>query len=248
VNAQGKSNDSPFPSEPFIASLEKGEMPRFIPTSVLNPSREKAETGLGKDVEDWILNNNAPVFSEFTASNFRKLGKLGKLLVIAIIDPSNETTAGFIDGVQYVARSIISEKSIKATGGDVVENDANPNRPDISDQYVFGSLDGVHWAEFIEQFNIFNNELPRLVVLDMPKEVFFEDPSVDELDEIDTFLHEVYDGKIPAQKEGMKGSMNRFFSKITSMGWRFYLLAVPFIIALIGAFVVPTSTDKDKYQ
>jgi hypothetical protein len=232
MQSSGELTDISFPKGPFIASVEKGEVPRFAPSSMFETTDSLLTQG-----EKWILANNAPVYSVLSSSNFRKVGKLGKLLVIAIADPANETTPAYLEGFQKVARSILAEKNTVVSK----EVEGSKSTVSIADQYVFGSLDGVHWAEFIEQFNIFGNELPRLVVLDMPKEIFFEDPSVDESDEMDTFLHEVFEGKIQAQKEGMRGTVNRFFSKIKSMGWRFYLMAIPFLLAIFGALFIPTT-------
>lgn len=158
LKSNGENVDISFPKGKFLASIEKGEVPRFAPTSSLTDKDE---------AEKWILSNNFPTYSLLASSNFRKLGKLGKLLVIAIVDPSNETTTGYLERFQNIARSVLAEKD---TLRELKLDDGKTSTISISDHYVFGSLDGVHWSEFIEQFNIFGNELPRLVVVDMPKE------------------------------------------------------------------------------
>ena len=92
----------------------------------------------------------------------------------------------------------------------------------------------------INAVNIYG-DLPRFVVLDSPKEIFYSDPSVDEVDEMTTFLSEVFEGKVPAQREGMKGSVNRFIAKVKSMGWRFYVMLLPFVGLVISACLISPS-------
>ena len=52
-----------------------------------------------------------------------------------------------------------------------------------------------------------------MVVLDAPNGIFFEDESVDEEDEIDTFLNEISDGGVQAQYEGTRGLPRRMYRR-----------------------------------
>jgi len=122
-----------------------------------------------------VKDTNFPLVSELHQSNFRKLGSMGKLLVVGVVDPSDETrTPTFLTGLKEISRS---------------------KRDLMSQHYVMGYLDGVRWAGFVKQFNI-HGKLPRLFVLDMPKGSFYEDPEVDEVDEIETFLEGIAAGKV----------------------------------------------------
>jgi len=80
--------------------------------------------------------------------------------------------------------------------------------------------------------------------MDMPKEVFYEDRSVDEPDELETFLRQVHAGKVPAQREGYQGSVKRFVAKVNDMGWRFYAMALPLVLSLL-AFCLTKPADDD---
>ena len=133
-------------------------------------------------IVQWVKETNFPLVSDLHQSNFRKLGTMGKLLVVGVIDPDDDTrTPTFVNGLREIGRS---------------------NRDLISKHYVLGYLDGVKWAGFVRQFNI-NGNLPRLFVLDMPKESFYEDPEVDEIDEIETFLVDIAAGKVSGDCDGL---------------------------------------------
>lgn len=238
----------------YVAAVEAGEAPRLCPAAVAAGSAG-AET-----MEKWMAANDAPLLTELGALNFRKLGKMGKvnpalfclfsvrarvrgvltctlesqLLVIAVADPLNASTPAYLDSVRAVARSLLAETA--AVG--------------VRERFVFGHLDGAKWAEFVEQYNIFKGELPRLVVVDAPKELFYEDQEVDELDEMATFLRQVAAGQVPAQKEntgGWQGAAWRFYYKVRALGWRAGLVAVP-LVALVVAACVAKPEDEDPYN
>jgi len=165
------------------------------------------------------------------------------MLVLAIADPSNSTTPAYLDSVRTVARGLLAEKQ-------PVVNTASGDSISLSEQFAFGHLDGVKFADFIEQYNIFKGELPRLVVVDAPKEVFFEDKEVDEADEMATFLREVASGKVPAQREntgGMMGAAWRFYYKVRSLGWRAGILLVPMLLLVVVACLAKPE-DEDPFN
>jgi len=235
----------PLPSGPFVAVFESGESPRFYPGEIPTGGADDAKAAVAR-IQQWVKANDHPLVSMLSAGNFRKLGKLGKLLVIAIVDFENATTQSYVDTLRSVARGISASDATAAGQGSVGVPGHWKDAKRIADRFVFGRLDGVKWADFVEQFNVYG-DLPRLVVLDHPGEVFYEDPSVDEGDEIETFLQEVYQGLVPAQREGMKGTINRFIGKVQSMGWRFYLMPVPFLMLLVSACCLkPNDLDRAK--
>lgn len=105
----------------------------------------------------WVTETNYPLVSELHQANFRKLGSMGKLLVVGVVDPSDTTrTSIFLNGLREVGRS---------------------QRDLVAQHYVLGYLDGVRWKGFVRQFTI-GDDLPRLFVLDMPKGSFYVDPEV----------------------------------------------------------------------
>ena len=127
-----------FPTDPFLAALQYQEAPRYFPGDAAQVAPEQ--------LAEWIVANDYPMLSNISASNFRRLGKLGKLLVLAIVDPENSTTAAYLEGVAGVARSVAaSTEGAETSTGDWKDM----KRP--ADHFVFGYLDGVKWSEFIEQ-------------------------------------------------------------------------------------------------
>jgi protein disulfide-isomerase-like protein len=233
-----------LPSGPFLAVLEAGEVPRVYPGEIPAEGADAARAKLAETwIEQWTKANDHPLVNTLSAGNFRRLGKIGKLLVIAIVDFENSTTPAYIETLRSTARAIFAS-DVTAAAGKAGGSWKDAKR--LADRFVFGHLDGVKWSEFIEQFNVYG-DLPRLVVLDHPTEVFYEDPTVDEGDEMETFLAEVFAGVVPAQREGMKGTLNRFVGKVQAMGWRFYLMLIPFVIMLASAcFVKPNDHDHEK--
>lgn len=230
-----EANPKPLPlNRPFLAHIESGENLRFYPGPL--PLEDDEDFISRTDaMRAWILENNQPLVNELVASNFRKLGKKGKLLVVAVVNPANASTPAYLAGLRRVARVITAEDATSATGS-------------IGDRFIYGHLDGIKWADFVKQFNIFNSaSLPRLVVLDAPSEIFYEDSSVDEVDEIETFLHEVWEGKVPAQREGIKGSLTRLTQKVKSMGFTFWLGFAALVLCIFGACFIGPS-DKSKYD
>lgn len=116
------------------------------------------------------------MISELGSHNFRKLGQLGKLLVVGVIDPKQtDGTVTFLDGMKEVVRA--------------------GHNSQIGSRYTFSYIDGVRWAGFVRQFGI-DGDLPKMFVLDMPISQFYEDPEVDEPDEIETFLLDILEGKV----------------------------------------------------
>ena len=176
-------------------------------------------------MEEWILENDAPLLNVFGVENFRKLGKRGKLLVIAVVDPAKQITKIYLETLQKVARKINSQGSSEATGNLLSEYDPTmstsitKNRKSFADTFIYGSLDGIHFGEFVRQFNVIPSAMPRLVVFDMPNEIFYEDIEVDEEDEIETFLREIHAGRVPVQhsNRGLSGTLSRFWGKLKSM-------------------------------
>jgi len=216
----------------FIAVVEGGEAPRYfngIDTAEWLVEGEVNDL-LTESVKTWLKESNAPIFSELGSHNFRQLGRMGKLLVIGIVDPEAPGSEDYKWGLKAVAQAVSQGEEFVPRGGaakakvaepveggegeDGVEPyQTDPFEEPLEEMYVYGHLDGIKWKDFIHQFNVYG-DLPRLVVLDMPGEKFWEDPTVDEADEIDTFLRDVHGGRVKAQKEGIQGTWNRLVKKV----------------------------------
>lgn len=59
---------------PFIAKLETGEAPLYYEGSLTATSPSQ--------LRDWVNGNSLPLLSAYAGHNFRRLGEMGKLMVI----------------------------------------------------------------------------------------------------------------------------------------------------------------------
>ena len=158
-------------------------------------SSEAKRTSQGaKAMRRWVEDNQFESFPELGSGNFRQIAHSGRLLVVAAVDPDNaKATPAFLESVRRLADRRKSPL-LKATRG----------------RLNFGWLDGVRWGKFIEQFNVHAENLPAVFVLNAPESTFYEDvATVDEEDEIETFLNDVVAGKVQAQREGFAGLPGR---------------------------------------
>lgn len=166
---------------------------------------EKGEEGAvyGGDVADqeeltaWVMESSVPLLAKLDSHNFFSVSRAGRMLVIGCVDFANEQRSdAFVEALGNLARRSSTTLS-----------------PEVRAKYNFGYLDGQKWASFISQFNVEVDTLPRVVVLDAPNGIFFEDESVDEEDEIDTFLNEIAEGMVTGQYEGTRGMPRRMYRK-----------------------------------
>lgn len=157
----------------------------------------KLEHGVGRQaylglhslpaVESWVRGERFPLLTSINTSNFAALANAGRMVAIGVVDPgATERTAAFLDALKRLGSATSS-----------------PLHESTRSRFYFASLDGVQWAEFAQRYNISPEQLPRMLVLDAPRKVFFEDASVDEIEEIETFLDDIAKGRHPAQGEGL---------------------------------------------
>jgi hypothetical protein len=178
---------------PTLEGLTGSRLPRIVKVEREGVTAETAPTEETElEVEEWIMDNRFALLPELASHNFRDLTNNGRLTVISCIDPTNEFQRGaFLDSMRRLAHP-----------------HATPLSPELQTRYSFAWLNGVRWAKFVKQFHIdSDSELPRVVVLDGPGRRFWEDKEVDEEDEIETFLGDIVEGKIPAQREDGIGAL-----------------------------------------
>ena len=72
--------------------------------------------------------------------------------------------------------------------------------------------------------------LPLWVSPPFQNKLYYRDEEVDEVDEIETFLHEVVEGKVPAHRQGGEGLM-------AWMEWFIQRLATPQVMILVVILV-----------
>ena len=204
--SKGVASDT-LPLYPWIAKIERGEAPVFFSSQTRSVGGDGAMEDEA-DLRAWVKENSHPVLSKLDRHNFYDVSHAGKLLVVGCIDPAkSERTPSFVLALRNVARSRGRE-------------------------YNFGYLDGVKWATFISQFNIETSSLPRIFVLNAEKQSFYEDSTVDEEDEIDTFLTEIAEGRAEVQYDTEWQRWYRMFMR--HLPWSaLALLAVIIFISLL---------------
>lgn len=187
---------------PFIVKIEQGEAPVFYDGDATDED----------ELEAWVKSNQFRVLTEIDGRNFRTLSYSGRLLAIGVVNPgSKRPTEHFLGALRRLARP------------------DSPLSDDVRSKFYFCYLDGVRWADFVTQFNIKQDQLPRVFVLNGETKTFFEDVEVDEIDEMETFLTEVVGGKVPAQREGIWGMPARW--------WRRFVDALPYSALLAVALL-----------
>lgn len=104
-------------------------------------------------VQAFLQDNRFPFFPELGPSNFQDLLKRpGRLLTFLAIDPSEHEDT----------RSKLASFARKLQTGA-----ADLDSKFVNDYYTLTSIDGVQWAQFMEQFEIKKEDLPQLVVYDV---------------------------------------------------------------------------------
>ncbi|CAB9513271.1 Protein disulfide isomerase [Seminavis robusta] len=179
------------------------------------PSRCLLEQHTMIDVEsvlEFVKRNNVATLTEFGPHNFHRIGRLGRPLVIGVVDKRQEEIMGRI---QKELESFAINGPARLT----------------NEKYYFGWMDGVRWANFLEQFDVQQTELPQAFVLDVPRRLYWQDSYYREKT-LQAFLTAIDDGYIrPKESRGVRGA--GLFGWIFS-GWTLLLL----LIGAAGAVVV----------
>jgi hypothetical protein len=109
---------------------------------------------------------------------------------------------GVLDGV---SRTSTANKAFSKAMHDLADPRTSELSSSARSSFHFGTLNGVQWASFVEQFNVKQSDLPTMIVLDAPAKKFWGDAEVDEGDEMASWLQSIANGDVAAQREGMYG-------------------------------------------
>lgn len=102
----------------------------------------------------------------------------------------------------------------------------------VRDRFLFATLECETFASFLEQFKV--NSCPRLFVLDAPNKAFWEDATVVEETDMETFLTDIVDGKAPMQRQGALSGAQKILNVIGLGGaWGLYLVVGFFSVILL---------------
>lgn len=200
----------------FVCRLEKNVPPRCL--------MEK-ETIIDTDsVVEFVRVNNVATVSELGPQNFHRIGRLGRPLVIGVADLNED------EHIEKM-KSELANFAVKGASS-------------LTSKYYFGWMDGVKWAKFLQQFDIKQEELPQIFVLDVPKRKYWRDPQYKDKP-LKDFLTAIADGDIESKESGgVRGAqfLNRIAGGFVNwMPWSLFLLLG--MIAAVVVAVVPDGKD-----
>lgn len=200
----------------FVCRLEKGVPPRCL--------LERNEIIDTDAVQDFVKSNNVATVTKFGPQNFHRIGRLGRPLVIGVADTNED------EQIKRVTNEL-AKFGVKG-----------PSK--LTEKYYLGWMDGVKWAKFLEQFDIKQEDLPQVFVLNVPKRKYWHDPGYKDKS-IKEFLTAIEDGEIDSKESGgVRGA--KFLAKIANgffnwMPWSLFLLLG--IAAVVVVAVVPDGKE-----
>ena len=104
-------------------------------------------------------------------------------------------------------------------------------------------LGGVRWAKFVETFNVMGGPWPRVVVMDMPEELFwgYGEPNVTSAADVVAMLGDVASGALPAQREsdgaGFFARLSQWYAEL-SMPGKIGIAALASALVFIVMFLI----------
>jgi len=202
----------------FIAKIEAGGVPPVI----LMGGTDFASN----QVLDFVKEKNVPLVATLGPHNFNKIGRNGKPLVIGAVDGSND----------------VQVKTMKQN----LMNYALTGPKAIVDKYYYGWIDGKQWNKFLTQFNITSDDLPQVVVLDVPSKTYWQDDSYASLAD---FVAAVDNGTVEKQeagrpKGGISGALNRF----ADLFFAFFPWSVGVVVAVVVIFILLILPAPDELR
>lgn len=137
-------------------------------------------------VQAFLQDNRFPFFPELGPSNFQDLLKRpGRLLTFLAIDPSeHEDVRSKLDGFARKLQTGLADIESKF----------------VNDRYTLTSIDGVQWAQFMEQFDVKKEDLPQLIIYDVlaGHKKYFKAPIGDSVvEDVTAFLRKHRSGAVP---------------------------------------------------
>ena len=170
-------------SDVFVARLENGEPAQFFDVASGEDVGEKA-------LLDWVKGVSYPTVIELGRTNFYKSAHSGKHLVTLVVDPKAD------NGEEMGVLKRLARKH------------ESPLDESVRSRFLYGFIDGVEHAEFVKQYGLTEEMLPRVVVFDAPNKLHFKTESTDIATELPTLLASITSGNASPKAEGLAGHFN----------------------------------------
>ncbi|GBG34133.1 Protein disulfide-isomerase [Hondaea fermentalgiana] len=192
---------------PVLLRFEANEVPVWFQGDMLDVEA----------VKTWASTQNVPVFTELGTHNFQSLSaQPGRMLVLGAVNPDDrKNTTQFLSKLRAMARG-----------------QASSFPEDALSRVVMAHIDGKAWTAFLEDYGIFLDDLPRIVIIDTEGDAFYEDLE-EEAKGVEQFVVRALDGEISPQSSGIVLSSKRL--------WRSFLRSLPMsgvILALVLLVVI----------
>jgi len=157
---------------PFIHKIESNLQPK----SYADRDTDIASVTL-ESLGGWVQANNVPLVSELDGSNFNRIGRNGRPLVLSIVDFDRA------DQKAAVKKHMLSYASSLSTKE--------------AEKYYFGIMDGNRWEKFLEQFSINRDDNPQMLIMDVPTKMYHQNETYKNVFD---FMKAVEAGEIPSRK------------------------------------------------
>ncbi|MGK3737656.1 MAG: hypothetical protein ACI8RD_004964 [Bacillariaceae sp.] len=198
-----------------------------IESGVREPRRWDATELSEETLTSWIKDQNVPTLSMLTPSNFPRISRNGRPLVMGIVDMEDEQ---LVEGTKnhmmdYILRS----------------------PQDIVQKHYYGIFDGKKWQKFLLQFGVKQEDNPQYLILaplDQPGKTYWRNETYTKLTE---FLVAVDDGTIPPRNPERTNFIDNPFEWMTKKFVHFMPFSVVPIVALLGVIIYVATPSSEHF-
>ena len=174
-------------------------------------------------IDEFIISNNRPLVSQMDNSNFKILGDLGLVMMIAVVDYNKKKES----------QALI----------DKITTTANQLTASVQDRIVFGHVDGVKWRKFMAQYDTKPN---MILILHLIDDTYVTLPGAEaSLDSLSEIAHRIHDDTLLMNKATGKGFFEKTWRKLVDYFPASLLCLVP-IVMMIMSCTVSARADKEK--
>jgi hypothetical protein len=209
--------------KPWVCRIEPGVAPRCY---------DKPESPELDTLHKFVRDNNVPTVARLGPHNFHKVGRRGRPLVISVIDQDQPEQV-------RVARQRLASYAL-------VDGPES-----IRAKYHYAYMDGKSFQRFLVQFDVMVDDLPQLLILDVPTRTYYQN-STYRLN-VDDFVMAVQDGTIKSKNAGKKGlegvMMKLYYAIVEYRPWSVIMLVlVVFAIAVVILSILFPPDGKDPLR
>ena len=159
---------------PFVCRVEDGVQIRCYD----KPDRIDLD-----ELLKFVRENNIPTVARLGSQNFHKVGRRGKPLIIAVIDPEQSEQL-------HTAKRELARFALEGPEA-------------VRQLYYYGYIDGKAFQKFLIQFDLIPEELPQIFALDVPSRTYWQNATY-KLN-VDDFVAAIQDKSIRSKNAGKKG-------------------------------------------